>query len=466
LGIGLYFSTLRAIAFITLIAGCLSIPNILYFNSDEYMPPQFKTSLTRLVKGSALCLNNPWVPCLDCNCTDKVEWEQGDRCGYIIDEEGIEQAFAKRNACNAPTKQNGMFNYATMLLFLVSTVLLSEFLQRQEVKFDEDEQTAQDYSVVITNPPDDAKNPEEWRRFFKDKLGATVTVCTCALDNDLLVRTLQERREKFQMLKNMLKPGTSTNLLHIAKLAAKEERSRSAIGRWMASFSAGIPELFARIVTLNSKVQGLAQLSYPCTNVFVTFETEKDQRMVLSQLSVSYFAAGRNDKSALASPDYLFRGETVLAISEPEEPNTIRWQDLNTTFKDRMRQQGLTLFATLTAIVVVGLVVYIVNETDAVLAAFVISGANSIFPMFAKALVSILMWKKSLLGIERPCWSPLLFILSMNTSLSPTRYAYRPIWKPTLPKDTSRRLCTSRLLFFAGSTRPLLSRLSSRLRLP
>ena len=317
---------------ITLLAGIISLPNMMYFSSEEYQPTQYTKNFARLVQGSAICNYTTWVPCPNCNCSNSDEWEDPTRCG-IVDlankdgefgaaENNNNMTFALRNNCIAPTITIGMVNYATMILTLLSTIGLAEFLRRSEVYFDEDEQTAQDYSIVITNPPPDAKYPDEWRKFFEDTFNAKVTVCTCALDNDILVRTLRERREKLQMIANMLPPGSSMNLLRIAKIAAKEEQERNTLGSLMAMLSPGIPEHFSRVVALNAKVQGLAQLTYPCTNVFVTFEREADQRNVLSSLSVGYFATARNKKTALKNPNHLFRGEHVLAVSEPEEPNS------------------------------------------------------------------------------------------------------------------------------------------------
>jgi hypothetical protein len=72
-----------------------------------------------------------------------------------------------------------MVNYFTVILLLIATALLGEYLRRQEVQFDEDEQTAQDYSIRIANPPPDATDPEEWRNFFLENCGgAEVTVRT------------------------------------------------------------------------------------------------------------------------------------------------------------------------------------------------------------------------------------------------------------------------------------------------
>jgi hypothetical protein len=199
-----------------------------------------------------------------------------------------------------------------------------------EVAFDEDEQTAQDYSIVIDNPPGDAYNPEEWRKFFFDNFDeAQVTVCTIAVDNDLLVRTLVERRETLRKIEMSVEPGTSLDTLTLARIAAKQENERRFVGRVMAAVVPGIPELFSRLVVLAAKVQGLAQQDYPAKHVFITFETEAAQRRVLLALSVGSMDVMRNKKTAVADPKYLFRGEKILSVKEPDEPNTVRWQDLN-----------------------------------------------------------------------------------------------------------------------------------------
>ena len=67
-------------------------------------------------------------------------------------------------------------------------------------------------------------------------------------------------------------------LLHIFhSVAAEIERKRNFFARFLALLVPGIPEQLARMVALNTKVEGFAQLDYKVTNVFVTFETEKDQ---------------------------------------------------------------------------------------------------------------------------------------------------------------------------------------------
>jgi hypothetical protein len=58
LGIGLYFSTLRAIALITLVLGLVSSYNINYFASEAYMSDESRGVITnKFIQGSAVCTN-------------------------------------------------------------------------------------------------------------------------------------------------------------------------------------------------------------------------------------------------------------------------------------------------------------------------------------------------------------------------------------------------------------------------
>lgn len=77
------------------------------------------------------------------------------------------------------------------------------------------------------------------------------------MDNDLLVRTLVERREILRSIENSLEPGASMSNLSLAYTAAKLERERNWLGRLLVPLSPGIPEFYARYVALNAKVQGV-----------------------------------------------------------------------------------------------------------------------------------------------------------------------------------------------------------------
>jgi hypothetical protein len=396
LGIGLYFSTLRAITVITLLASILNIPNFIYYASSDYTPgiSNFNStglfsSVPTLLQGSAICTDVSWVICPECNTTTSVAPSQyfpDNRRAYGYNPStglNVSDVFYLRNNCATPSIQTSMINYATILLVMVGTIGLNIYLQKMEVAFDEDEQTAQDYSILISNPPGDATDPQEWHTFFKENFdGIHVTACTVAVDNDLLVRSLVERREILRQIEMLIEPGTSLDTLTLAGIAAKQEKERKFLGHVMAMFVRGIPELFARLTVLTAKVQGLAQQDYPATNVFVTFETEQAQRQVLAAYNLGSIDVRRNNIHKLSNPKHLFRGQHILHVKEPDEPNTIRWQDLNVTAKAKLKQQLMTIIATLAAIVLIAYLVYVLNNNDKSLryTAFAIAICNSIFP--------------------------------------------------------------------------------------
>ena len=137
--------------------------------------------LSYFMKGSATCSATSWVPCPTCDCLDESESSQygrlpANRCA--ISNVGNEtMVFALKNECDGTKWQLPASNYGTVIFMLFAVMLLGMYLRREEVKFDEDEQTAQDYSIQITNPPDDAKDPDEWRHFFNENCdGVQVTV--------------------------------------------------------------------------------------------------------------------------------------------------------------------------------------------------------------------------------------------------------------------------------------------------
>lgn len=120
--------------------------------------------------------------------------------------------------------------------------------------------------------------------------------------------------------------------------------------------------------------KGLVQLEYPCTRVFVTFEKEDHQQIVLKKLSVPRRHARKNNKSVLEGENYVFE-DTVLYAVEPSEPNAIRWQDLNADAGTKIKEYVFTFLLSCASIAACG---YIVNAVDkkypGLITAFVIAG--------------------------------------------------------------------------------------------
>eukprot|EP00934_Nitzschia_sp_Nitz4_P002286 Nitzschia sp. Nitz4//scaffold23_size168460//33505//37330//NITZ4_002208-RA/size168460-snap-gene-0.152-mRNA-1//-1//CDS//3329543602//2286//frame0 len=396
LGFGLYFSTLRAIGYILFFAGCISIFNLYFFASPQYARHSPENTdheglkSNPLLYGSAICTNTSWEMCWDCNCSDTTQgWARTSRCATTDD--GL--TFTIKNNClqqEGIMRKLGLINFGTIIFLLLAMVALGNYLKKQTIQFDEDEQTAQDYSIVISNPPPRATNPEVWREFFETNFpGVRCAAITCAVNNDLLVRALVARREVLRKMELQLDPGTPMDIDHLALMAAKHARDNHGFfQRFVALFSPRLPELLSQLVALNTSIKGLAQLSYPCTNVFVTFEKESYQRQVLGKLSVGGWHIRRNNTKVVGDPKYLFEGN-ILEVAESVEPNSVRWQDLNATLQARMDQMTLTSFLTFGAIIAVAYMVQIADSIHTLGAAFCIAGFNLAFPEFAKLIVAL-----------------------------------------------------------------------------
>lgn len=388
IGWGLYFASLRGLMVLCLVAGLCSIPNMVFF-AGSYSGGQ--EGVQPILASSAICTDEEWVACPRCAGLSRDQLPLS-RLAYAVNENfgDLKITYALKTNCNGSTLYTGMVHFSILLVILFGLVYLNRYLMKMESIFDADEQTAQDYTIVIDNPPPDATDPEEWKDFFVQNLGANhVVAVTVAVDNDDLVKNIVERRESMKMLELLLDPGTLIEMNVLAGIAAKVDRERGALASFVSFISPGIPEIFRRVVVLTIAIRGLAQQDYPATKVFATFETEGDQRRIMQEMAVGSLYIQRDDKSVIKDPKYLFRGEHMLYVEEPlEEPNSYRWTSMNERFLDRLWQQILTSIATVASICLVAFIVRIVHAKNALFSAMTISISNGSFPEFAKLLTN------------------------------------------------------------------------------
>lgn len=222
-----------------------------------------------------------------------------------------------------------------------------------------------------------------------------VTCVTVCRDNDVLVRTLAERREVLEAFTELLPPGTPLDENTLARVAAEYEANRTSMQTIMAltlhplGLALDIPALYAKLIVLQSKIRGLSQLDYHVTKVFVTFETERAQRSILSAMSVGKFAVVSQNTSRLQAPQFLFGGKKVLEIYEAEEPSSIRWQDLNAGVSARIKQICLTTLVSWVTVFAVAILIWFLRDKSTTYAAIAISISNVAFPQFGKIITNM-----------------------------------------------------------------------------
>ena len=350
-GTGMYFSSLQALCIIFVLAGALNTFNILYYSSAEYDPErglsvEDLSKVIEMVQYSAVCLSREWVVCADCE-RERSWWDNvftREYYGTADDGEGGTVTLVHRTTCEPAQFQEGMINYGTMFLLIACMGLFSWYLKKREVRYDEDNTTASDYSIVVQNPPKDAVDPDEWRDFFDTFSDKGVTLVTVALDNEPLIQKLVARRRDIKLLLHKLPPklelnfddeeGTEKIILDcMAKRIAADNRwciTKVFAGIFsFAIFFIGYQDgyfqseekIWDRIKKTNNEIRELQQRAYNAASVFVTFETEQGQRTALEAMNFSKAEVLFN-KNIRVDQSALFKGK-VLECHEAPEPNAV-----------------------------------------------------------------------------------------------------------------------------------------------
>ena len=404
IGVALYFATLRVMAVILMLTGLINIANIWYYSSDEYSAGQEGISFS--LKGSAVCNQGLWVVCKDCSPDNWSTPEEGSRFGIATDPvSGVNTKIVFKNDCEGASLEQGIVNWASLIFLIICIGLLSIYQRRRETLFDIGKQTSTDYSVVVQNPPPDAYDPDKWREFFSQFAEKQVSCVTVALNNDQLLRKLLTRRVfrrnlRAQLHKNINIDDEDEVRVAIAQIHKEQELESKGflalacdcfgICQILHLFNLFLPPetLVDKLVKITSEIEELEKLRYNVTQVFVTFETEEGQRSCLTALSVSKIALWCNRTDTLP-PSAIFEGR-VLDVSEPKEPNTIRWLDLHVAPLKKVVQRTITLAVTSAIVVFCGFLVSTARrEVGPGLAAPLTTVFNSLIPQVVKLIMLI-----------------------------------------------------------------------------
>lgn len=388
IGVGLYFATLKACTILLVLAGLMNISNLIFFAGSEYSGGQ--KNVRWFLKGSAVCTQHQWVPCQNCAGNVRLPKDELIRLQTGTNENGAEILFALKNLCDGAISEVGFVNFGTVFLVILGVLAMSVYLNRKQVTFDLDEQTAQDYSICIHNPPADAYDPQEWRDFFHGNFADCdemhVTTCTVAVDNDDLLAYLGERREVIAKLKDAL-PHMNIRIRedNIDKLKAESNKILNDMHDILRPLRKmfGVPALCKKLEDLNDKIVEAAQKDHAVTSVFIMFETEKAQRYVLKKLVVPKVHVHNNNTDAVPDPRHVFRNNLVLDVTESEEPSTIRWKELHLKPKDFV-VKILTSAVVFGMILASAVIVKLCDDASSTLSANAVAILNILFPFFAK----------------------------------------------------------------------------------
>jgi hypothetical protein len=370
--VGIYFWLLRVFAIITLIAGFISLPNIIYFASDEYGQNLSQIGLM----GSAICTDTAWVACPTCAINDWDEFP--NTYSRFATSNGL--SFILRNFCNIRYRE-GIIAFVTLVFVFVSVVITNIVSRRREVKLDEAVQTSTDYSVEVLNPPSDAFDPEEWKDFFSQFADdVQVAAVTVAVDDEDLIRLLVKRRKLVRQIKYMIKPGIQFDTKDLETMAANCVPLETWQKYLLLQSSPDV--LLQKIRKYDEAAKQLTKKSASVSHIFATFETEESQRAVLNALSRPGYQ--RMFGNVKIPEKFKFRGKHVLNVKEPAEPSSVRWHDLDETLLIKLMQLMVSFTIVFVAIALGAYLVYLAGQESPIWASLTVSSINQVTPRFCK----------------------------------------------------------------------------------
>lgn len=381
IGVGMYFDMVRFFGIVALIAGFMSTPSILFFMND-YSSDDREGIQNSLNVGSAICTNTTWVPCPNCTMDVFDSWPtKTDKPPRIanatVGDSGL--FFIRKNNCELNSTFSIM-NLATIFFFAFATLVFMFLQRKMRARLDEGEQTSSDYSIQVKNPPHNAKDPESWKAFFETAFeDVHVTVCTVAIDNEDLIAKLVERRKLLLQLQNRMPP-------HIEFCSEDLERTvlqcpEPGFFSRVLCCSAGPKDLYDKIQAMDEDIERTADVTFPASSVFITFETEEMQRRVLEEMTYPTLCRGVVDSR------YKLAG-LVLEITEPDEPSSIRWKDLDELRSTRVVQRLVTFIITCGLIVLGAVFIALARKRSITTSAILIVVFNSLTPMVVRYLTS------------------------------------------------------------------------------
>lgn len=398
LSVGIYFWTLRVLAFICLIAGLVQIPNMIFFAQDfQSFDDTQEVSTESGLQGSAVCSDSSWVACPTCR---KSDWDTAfgvstySRFATSVDGSGL--YFILKNNCSI-SFNHGIVSFCSLVFVCISIVIMNAVSRRREVYIDSLSQTTSDYAVEVPNPPRDAFDPDEWKAFFATLLSSSdsnnngedqIAAITVALDNEELIRTLVLRRHLLSQLKYRLKPGVTWDPNDLSKMV-ESVLPLGFLAKYIL-FTASAQQLRQKVRACEIKAHKLATTQPMCvSHIFCCFETEEAQHQVINTLSRPGYQRFLGADSAAAIPaQHKFRGTHALTVQETAEPSSIRWHNLDETLSVKCLQVFASFLLTFSAIVVGAILVALAGRESPIWASITITSINQVTPRICKFITN------------------------------------------------------------------------------
>jgi hypothetical protein len=350
-GIAVYFFQLLILMGICIVAGCILIPCMLAYLGDHYAADDHDVR----VKGTAACMPAVTVLAicgrgLNTSSNQSVYINETHEIITYYDDDMLNSTNATtyceaqyRDNCAFPSVNAAWSDLAMIVGFAICLIGAELWQNYFQEAIDYSVESAQDYSLFISNPPPDASDPDEWHSFFS-RFGV-VRYITVNRDNADLLKLLLQKRLLLRKSFPTEKPEDIAKLDHRAKAVSALPLSFCRRLGWALGLDVSSEEyLLRRLAELNSQIEKLCELPRRVCGVFVTFELEDAQSHCLKIL--------KRERSLLAAllcltkTRYRFRGVKRLRAFESSEPDNVAYLNIGIRARFRFLRSVLSfLFA-------------------------------------------------------------------------------------------------------------------------
>ena len=279
----------------------------------------------------------------------------------------------------------GACDIAVTCLFGVAVFFSKFYFERLANSQDENALTTHDYSVVITNPPVEISDPDEYCKHFS-QFGDVVLVSIIKNNGDLLELI---RKKKFceQSLNKQRAVKT------IKEAHGEQYFNRSDLKWWetVIVHKETVASLELELESLNAQIEAAMNKDYHPWRVYITFNHEFQMRRALAETDISTYEIAKMNRSGLPPPSgkekAVFK-ENVLNVNNAHEPDEILYENSNATYFERVLSLIKSYVICGAFIVIVYFIQLGFNESKGaknVVAAF-ISLTNGAIPILVKVV--------------------------------------------------------------------------------
>jgi len=245
---------------------------------------------------------------------------------------------------------------------------------------DVNQQTATDYSVKIHNPLPDIYDPDVYYQHFNAQFQVDIVFITISLNNGELLQALANR-EKMRSNLRTLRSFHVMQRIHNEWVPEQDklncfQRLLQPLGLYQT-----VEYLELQLTKLEKKIDDLSKCKYEPETVYITFDTEEDQREFLAKYSFGILERFFR-RCYKGNKDNIFQGTRLLA-SEPFEPSDIIWEHEHIHMWRRNTRNFQLLLVNGAFMVAFYYLIKAAEQVGAVSASIVISIVNNILPMIA-----------------------------------------------------------------------------------